>query len=427
MRRCTAPLTRPYLPYELLEGKYFDMFRECVKSEKTLPSYQRSLIRFLTHIKMDVDGFVDLGLKEPKRAQDLIIEFLLLQKRRFEKKEISGSTIKNMKKPIKLLLEVNDVSGINWKKISRILPPERRYALDRAPTIEELRLLHSAGDLRERCCILIMISSGIRLGAWDYLKVGHITPVRENDVLVAGRIMVYAGEEEQYHSYTTPEAYRCFEEYIDFRKNNGEEITLDSPVLRNSFGIIGRAVIPASEVKPMIHSGVKNMMMRVFRKSGLRTEKKRRHEFSVDHGFRKYFKTRAEQVMKPINVETLMGHSTGISDSYYRPTEKDLVEDYIKAIPLLTISEAEEVRRQSQLSRGQLEERLRQVEDLLSKIIAQRGRSSPSPDQNHSKDTSNNKTPKKVVNSDEIDRFIELGWEPVFSLADGRVVMKVMG
>jgi hypothetical protein len=42
--------------------------------------------------------------------------------------------------------------------------------------------------------------------------------------------------------------------------------------------------------------------------------------------------------MKPINIETLMGHSTGISDSYYRPTEHDLLEDYLKAADLLTIS-----------------------------------------------------------------------------------------
>ena len=33
-----------------------------------------------------------------------------------------------------------------------------------------------------------------------------------------------------------------------------------------------------------------------------------------------------------------MGHSVGISDSYYRPTEKDLLEEYQKAIDALTIS-----------------------------------------------------------------------------------------
>ena len=41
--------------------------------------------------------------------------------------------------------------------------------------------------------------------------------------------------------------------------------------------------------------------------------------------------------MKPINVETLMGHSTGISDSYYRPTENDLLDDYLKIVNHLTI------------------------------------------------------------------------------------------
>jgi 4'-phosphopantetheinyl transferase EntD len=41
--------------------------------------------------------------------------------------------------------------------------------------------------------------------------------------------------------------------------------------------------------------------------------------------------------MKPINVETLMGHSTGISDSYYRPTEKELLDDYLNVVDHLTI------------------------------------------------------------------------------------------
>ena len=41
--------------------------------------------------------------------------------------------------------------------------------------------------------------------------------------------------------------------------------------------------------------------------------------------------------MKPINVEILMGHSVGISDSYYRPTENELLQDYLKTVDALTI------------------------------------------------------------------------------------------
>ena len=42
--------------------------------------------------------------------------------------------------------------------------------------------------------------------------------------------------------------------------------------------------------------------------------------------------------MKSINIETLMGHSIGISDSYYRATEEELLTDYLKAVGHLTMS-----------------------------------------------------------------------------------------
>lgn len=41
--------------------------------------------------------------------------------------------------------------------------------------------------------------------------------------------------------------------------------------------------------------------------------------------------------MKSPNVEILMGHDIGISKSYYKPSEQELLEDYVKAIDLLTI------------------------------------------------------------------------------------------
>jgi hypothetical protein len=92
--------------------------------------------------------------------------------------------------------------------------------------------------------------------------------------------------------------------------------------------------------KKLRASGVKRLIERALKAQGIRKALQtgqRRHEFQTDHGFRKFYKTHAEQVMRPINVETLMGHSTGISDSYYRPNERELLNDYLKAIPELTI------------------------------------------------------------------------------------------
>jgi phage anti-repressor protein len=43
--------------------------------------------------------------------------------------------------------------------------------------------------------------------------------------------------------------------------------------------------------------------------------------------------------MKPANVELLSGRDIGVSGSYYKPTEKELFQDYTKAIHLLTVNE----------------------------------------------------------------------------------------
>jgi hypothetical protein len=41
--------------------------------------------------------------------------------------------------------------------------------------------------------------------------------------------------------------------------------------------------------------------------------------------------------MKPINVEITMGHNIGVSASYYKPTDREVMQDYLKAVDTLTI------------------------------------------------------------------------------------------
>ena len=41
-------------------------------------------------------------------------------------------------------------------------------------------------------------------------------------------------------------------------------------------------------------------------------------------------------------------HSTGISDSYYRPTENDLLEDYLKVVDQLAINEIHKLMAEAQ-------------------------------------------------------------------------------
>jgi hypothetical protein len=50
--------------------------------------------------------------------------------------------------------------------------------------------------------------------------------------------------------------------------------------------------------------------------------------------------------MNSINIETLMAHSIGISDSYYRATKEEILQDYLKAESYLTINVESELREQ---------------------------------------------------------------------------------
>jgi hypothetical protein len=237
---------------------------------------------------------------------------------------------------------MNDIF-IPWKKITRGLPRGRKFADDRAPSIEEIHKLIEYPDRRIKAIVYTMCSSGIRLGAWDYLRWGDIIPIKRKDVIIAAKVRVYAEDEEEYFSFITPEAYRELQKWISYRSNSGEIITDKSWVMRNIWdtkrGYMKGLVTAPKKLKS---GGVKRLMEDALWTQGLRSKLepgRRRHEFQADHGFRKWFKTRCElSGMKPINIEKLMNHSIGISNSYYKATENDLLEDYLKVVDFLTIS-----------------------------------------------------------------------------------------
>jgi hypothetical protein len=77
------------------------------------------------------------------------------------------------------------------------------------------------------------------------------------------------------------------------------------------------------------------------------------HDWKTLHGFGKFFKTQTERVMKSLNVEILMGHDIGLADSYYKPSEQELLADYIKSVGLLTV----------QSDRSKLEKQVKELKE----------------------------------------------------------------
>jgi hypothetical protein len=74
------------------------------------------------------------------------------------------------------------------------------------------------------------------------MKWKHIIPIlNDENIIIAAKIIVYAGDNEEYISFITPEAYNALKEWIDFRKYHGEKITHDSWVMRNLFVVSERS------------------------------------------------------------------------------------------------------------------------------------------------------------------------------------------
>jgi hypothetical protein len=107
-----------------------------------------------------------------------------------------------------------------------------------------------------------MASSGIRVGAWDHLKWGHICPIVREAKLLAAKINVYTGEDDEYITFITPEAYLSLESWIKYRSTCGEHVTKDSWVMRDLWNA---AKLPNKEEKGKMNDPIKLQSIEVKR------------------------------------------------------------------------------------------------------------------------------------------------------------------
>lgn len=375
----------------------WSLYLYAMKSPVTKQKYQNRLEKFFDFLELKgntieekSNSFLQIS-KEKDNAWvfNVVLKFMQSLLERFNEKEITGSTIRNYLKSIKLFLEIADIQ-IAWKKISRGLPRARNYSDDRIPTVEEINTLLAYPDRRLKALIYTMSSSGIRLGAWDFLKWGHIRPIEKNGEIVAAKIIVYAGEEDEYFSFISREAFYALSEWMNFREISGEKIDNNSWLMRDLWDtqdIQGKGKGLVTKPNKLTSIGIKKLVNRAIWAQGLRKKLengKKRHEWQAIHCYRKWYKTRCEMAgMKPINVEILLSHNVGISNSYYKPTENDLLEDYLKVINLLSIDKQSKLEAELQdyeqrnkeenyVIRGKLQERedeLREFQERYEKDL----------------------------------------------------------
>jgi integrase len=280
--------------------------------------------------------------------------------------ERSVNSVKQYTKGITSFFDEHDLS-LPWKKISRYYPEDVRNVY-RSYTKDEISKLLSLADLRDRCIILLMASSGIRVGAIPDLTLKSLKKLDKG----LGLLTVYEeSKRSRYVTLVTPECMSSIEQYIELRRSRGEKLTEKSHLIRDKYAIYSKRINSPSTLKE--HT-INAQMRQLIRKAGLPFE-----ELQPDHAARKFFNTAlVNSEVDPIFKKLLMGHDMKLDRFYYdqesEHSRKQIILQYMKAVDALTISDDFRLRKQI----AEQEDKLKNVpkveqlqQQLTSRMIEQ--------------------------------------------------------
>jgi integrase len=307
------------------------------RSKRTAYEYGISFGYFLDYVRIhDLDVLLDLGRDA---LQQLVMKYAKSLRDNAEKK-YSRSTVNGRISAVLYFFDNNDIE-LNKRMIRRYYPADESTHDDRPYTHEEIqRMLNSGIDLRTKLIILLMVSSGVRIGSLHTMQIGDLIPVTWNNHSLY-KVQVYARTPDKYYTFCTQECYEAIQEYLNYRKRCGEELKDKSPLFRKHFNKHDPFTINVP--KFLTERAIASLLDEALKKSGVKTSEARR-----SHGFRKGFMSICEQSgMKSINVKLLLDHNIGVSGHYYRPTESNILEDYMgHAADLLTIDPTKRLQKQ---------------------------------------------------------------------------------
>src|SRR5919197_3178643 len=317
--------------------KSCQIWLEGYNSQSTKKAYRIHLSLFCRYHNTDPDSLVNLQLEQ---IQDMVLNYVIYLKKIAKQSsgkartgELSVNSIKTYLKGIQSFLEFNDIV-LNWKKIVKYCPESVTNNL-RAYTKGEISKLLSIADLRDRCIILLMASTGMRVGALKSLKLKHITRLQHESNI--GLVSIYPeSKDHRYNALMTQECMALIDEYIDFRRKQHEKITEESHIIRDKFATFSKST---NRPKPLTEHTINKHMKFLLRKADLPFE-----QLQPDHSFRKFFNTCLMNSDVAYSFkELLMGHSVKLDDVYYdkdnETSRQKIIVEYMKAVDALTINE----------------------------------------------------------------------------------------
>jgi len=302
---------------------------EGFRSEKTKKNYMLHLSLFTKFYNTDPDALIATN---PYMIKEMILKYIIHLKNMAKTSagkpvegEICVNSIPVYMTGIQSFLDFHE-TPIAWKKIFKFLPEPVSSNL-RAYEKDEIGKLLSVADLRDRCVILIMSSGGLRAGAIPELKVKHQSILDKNNGI--GLLKVYPDSKR--HSYITlltPECMAAMSSYLEWRKQHGEKISDESPLIRDKFDIF---TARRNRAKPLMVDTIHKTMSRLLKKAAIDS-----NHLQPDHSFRYFFNsTLMNSDVNHTFKELFMGHSIQLDDFYYdaktEQSRRKILLEYMKA------------------------------------------------------------------------------------------------
>jgi integrase len=356
------------------------LFVQSIRSPYTQKLYLYHLAKYCKAVSLDYDGLLSL---EKPAAEALAINYLLTMKQ----KGLSYSTRNSAMSAIKHLYLIND-KELNGKKLARFLGENTKTVKDRAYTHEEIKRILDKCDERKRVLVLILASTGMRIGGLSGMKLKHVTKLEQEGIY---RFIVYENTKQEYVTYCTPECAQAIDSYLAYRKRYGEQLKPEHPLIRDQFDKDGPLVdkegnpINAALPRTLKYRSLQNIIFDILQDAGLRGknikgEERKRKELMANHAFRKFFRQQCRRAgVDVMQIEYLMGHKVGDPEagvtklmmSYDPSEEEELLREYFKAAEFLTISDENRTKRrlsEVEQKNKELTERNERLERLEAKV-----------------------------------------------------------
>jgi integrase len=358
------------------KGEAYRNFINSINSIVTRRDYDRNFSYFMTFCKRSShDGMI---LINSGVLEGLIRDYIIHLR---HDRKLSPATVSAYLAPIAHFYNMNDVT-LKWNKLNKFKAKFHNIVEDKPYTHEEIKRLVDAASLRDKCIILLMSSAGLRRGAIQHIRIRDLQRIDKYGLY---KINVYKKEQEQYTTFCTPECAGLIDQYLEWRQRLGEKLQPNSPLFRITFDTITQINRP----KPISIWVIARTIHSLLHVTGIRTHNKtyQRTELMQTHGFRKFFKTTCiNGGMNPLYSEYLMGHRSGLTKSYFKPSDMELLESndkalgYISAINDLTINEEYRLRKridelykkkdEIEIMENKHNQDIKAMQDQMSQIIS---------------------------------------------------------